>query len=160
MRPLILTLIFGMMTLLMAPGAVWANAGAVKSYREWKRAKVVDAQNRLEGRKHSLGLHKRDPNVRKKAGFEGRDPESARLLSQIHNDEMELEMALELTVSDYFAGYLTKLSNKNVYKDVAGRLSADEVAELMAAYADSVFGTQEIAPLPASALNMGSDGTK
>ncbi|HRO67704.1 MAG TPA: hypothetical protein PL182_09085, partial [Pseudobdellovibrionaceae bacterium] len=94
-----------------------------------------------EGRKHSFSQRKRDPNVRKKAGLEGQDLEATRLLTQIRNDEMELEMALELTVSDYFAGYLTKLSNKNVYKEVAGRLTPDEVAELMAAYANSVFGT-------------------
>lgn len=160
MRSLILTLVFGMVALLFAPGAVWAaEVGAVKSYREWKRAKVVDAQNRLEGRKLSLNHRKRDPNVRKKVGFEGQDIEGTRLLTQIRNDEMELETALELTVSDYFAGYLTKLSNKNVYKDVAGRLSPDEVAELMAAYANSVFGTQT-GQLPASALNIGSDGSK
>lgn len=159
MRPLMLTLVFGMIVLLWAPGAVWADSGSVKSYREWKRAKVVDAQNRLEGRKHSFSQRKRDPNVRKKAGLEGQDLEATRLLTQIRNDEMELEMALELTVSDYFAGYLTKLSNKNVYKEVAGRLTPDEVAELMAAYANSVFGTQT-GLLPASALNMGADGAK
>lgn len=159
MRSLILTLVFGMIALLFSPGAVWADAGAVKSYREWKRTKVVDAQNRLEGRKHTLSLRKKDPNVRKKIGIEGRDLEATRLLTEIRNDEMELETALELTVSDYFAGYLTKLSNKNVYKDVAGRLTPDEVAELMAAYANSVFGTQT-SQLPASALNMDADGAK
>ncbi len=51
-------------------------------------------------------------------------------------------MAKDLTVADYFAGYLTKQKNQaQAIKEVSGRLSADEVAELMTIYANSVFGT-------------------
>ncbi len=54
----------------------------------------------------------------------------------------QAEMAKDLTVADYFAGYLTKQKNQvQAIKEVSGRLSADEVAELMTIYANSVFGT-------------------
>ncbi len=50
--------------------------------------------------------------------------------------------AEELTVADYFAGYLTKQRNQaQAIKEVSGRLSPDEVAELMTIYANSVFGS-------------------
>ena len=55
-------------------------------------------------------------------------------------------MVDELTVADYFAGYLTKQRNQaQAIKEVAGRLSPDEVAELMTIYANSVFGSHSLA---------------
>lgn len=55
-------------------------------------------------------------------------------------------MADELTVADYFAGYLTKQRNQaQAIKEVSGRLSPDEVAELMTIYANSVFGSHSSA---------------
>lgn len=86
--------------------------------------------------------------------------ESQRLEIQVRNEQNALETARELTVSDYFAGYLIGLRDKNTaFKEVAGRLSPEEVAELMAAYANSVFGTQT-GTLPASANNLGRDAVK
>jgi hypothetical protein len=52
-------------------------------------------------------------------------------------------LAHDLTVADYFAGYLTKQKNQaDAIKQVSRQLSADEVAELMTVYANSAFGTQ------------------
>lgn len=54
----------------------------------------------------------------------------------------QAEMAKDLTVADYFAGYLTKQRDQaQAIKEVSGRLSPDEVAELMTIYANSVFGS-------------------
>jgi hypothetical protein len=66
-------------------------------------------------------------------------------------------MAKDLSVTDYFVGYLTKLQDKKAaFNEVAGKLTAEEVAELMAAYANSVFGTHtsDLAP---SANDLSSD---
>ncbi len=55
----------------------------------------------------------------------------------------QAEMAKDLTVADYFAGYLTKQKDQaQAIKEVSGRLSPDEVAELMTIYANSVFGSR------------------
>lgn len=52
------------------------------------------------------------------------------------------DMGDDLTVADYFAGYLTKQKDQaSAIREVSGRLSPDEVAELMMIYANSVFGT-------------------
>lgn len=124
--------------------SAWAQTGAAgfKSYREWKSEKVQEAQTRIDGLKTKL-TDKKDPNIAKTSGTEATDFETTKIETQIRREEVSLETAKELTVSDYFAGYLTKLSDKkSAFKEVAGRLTAEEVAELMAAYADSVFGTQ------------------
>jgi hypothetical protein len=57
-------------------------------------------------------------------------------------------------------GYLTKIHDKkSAFKEVAGKLSPEEVAELMNAYANSVFGAHS-SDLPASATNTAKDGAR
>ena len=52
------------------------------------------------------------------------------------------DIAKDLTLADYFAGYLTKQRDQaQAIKEVSGRLSPEEVAELMTIYANSVFGS-------------------
>ncbi|HEY1079089.1 MAG TPA: hypothetical protein VGE46_03295, partial [Bdellovibrio sp.] len=75
-------------------------------------------------------------------------------------EQYALELAKDLSVTDYFVGYLTKIQDKkSAFNEVAGKLSAEEVAELMTAYANSVFGAQA-GDLPASATNVGKDAGK
>lgn len=160
MKALITALVLLLIALVAMPEQVWAQ-DKVKSYREWKTDKVQEVETRVSSLKTRLTLRKTDPNLaRSSGGTEGKDIESQRLESQLRNEQTSLEMAKELTVSDYFAGYLTKLSDKNsAFKEVAGKLTAEEVAELMAAYANSVFGTQT-GNLPASAQNMAPETVK
>lgn len=165
MRSLILSLLLGLATtvaLVASPTQAWAASdSAVKSYREWKTSKIQDAEARFEAVRLRVEGRKTDPNLaRSTPGPEGRNAESMRLEAQLHSERMALDIAKELSVSDYFAGYLTKQADKkSAFKEVAGKLSADEVAELMTAYANSVFGAESgrIAP---SAQNFGRDGLK
>lgn len=156
----LLLLLIATVALMAMPEQVWAQ-NKIKSYREWKTDKVQEVETRVLGLKSRLSQRKGDPNLARAAGAtEGKDLESQRLEIQIRNEQMSLEMAKELTVSDYFAGYLTRVSDKSsAFKEVAGKLSAEEVAELMTAYADSVFGTQS-GSLPASAQNIAPDSVK
>lgn len=157
----ILILITMAAALLLAPAQVWAaEASSFKSYKEWKSEKVQEAVVRLDAVKGRLGRRSMDPNLQKTTGTEGRDPETKRLENEIHSDELSVESAKELTVSDYFAGYLIKVQNKRAaFKEAAGKFTAEEVAELMSAYADSVFGT-DLGTLPPSALRVGADAVK
>lgn len=69
----------------------------------------------------------------------------------------QVEMAQDLTVADYFAGYLMKQKDQaQAIKEVSRRMSADEVAELMTIYAHSVFGTRP-PQLPTQADNLEKD---
>ena len=66
-------------------------------------------------------------------------------------------MAKDLSVTDYFVGYLTKMQDKKAaFNEVAGKLTAEEVAELMSAYANSVFGAHN-PEMPPSASNISAD---
>lgn len=190
MRPVLFGALFGLVgiaALLASPSHAWASspkaptaaavssavsgsaaatqaaaqaATAIKSYREWKTSRISEAATRLESAKRGLEARTKDPNLAKTKSLEGRDTEVARLETLIRHEQMALENAQDLSVSDYFAGYLTKLSDKNAaFKEVAGKLSAEEVAELMSAYANSVFDTQT-GRLPPSAHNLSPETVK
>lgn len=136
------------------------ESAKTKSFREWKSEKVQDALSRVTSTRTKIQIAKcKDPNMaRRKAGLEassGTDNEN--LETQLQQDQSILEMAKDLSVTDYFVGYLTKVQDKKAaFNEVAGKLTAGEVAELMAAYANSVFGTHtsEMAP---SAQDLTSD---
>ena len=139
------------------------ESGRAKSFREWKSEKVQDALGKVTITKTKIQLAKtRDPNLhRRRAGLEAISGiQLEPLEAQLERDQATLEMAKDLSVTDYFAGYLTKLQDKKTaFNEVAGKLTAEEVAELMAAYANSVFGTysSDLAP---SASILSSDRVK
>lgn len=149
------------------------DAGAgVKSYREWKSERVQVAQVRVTSLKNQIENRKAvraaivqgtDPNLQKMRGTEAvssTDYMVERLERQLKIEQFSLELAQDLSVTDYFAGYLTKVQNKkSAFQEVAGKLSAEEVAELMNAYANSVFGSQA-SDLPASAENIEKTSSK
>lgn len=147
-------------------------AGAdVKSFREWKTDKVQFAQGKVTSIKSQIELKKSgrtaaispDPNMAHKSSLEAvssRDMSIEKLERQLREMQYGLEVATDLSVTDYFVGYLTKVQDKKAaFNEVAGKLSPEEVAELMTAYANSVFGAQS-ADLPSSATNVGKDSIK
>lgn len=161
------SLVFGLLTVLVmtaalvvSPAHAFAAEGSIKSYREWKTSKVQEAEARLEGAKARAEARKKDPNLTKRPGTEAVDTDTQKVESQLRSEKMAVDLAKELSVSDYFAGYLAKVSDKNAaFKQVAGKLSPEEVADLMMAYANSIFGSQG-GNLPISAQNLGRETVK
>jgi hypothetical protein len=99
---------------------------SAKSYSEWKNAMVGAAEMRVQKIKLTLEQQRQASGV-------NTDPN---LRNQLSKEQLQATLATELTISDYFVGYLNKQSNmQDAIKSVAGKLSADEVAELMSAYA-------------------------
>ncbi|XGC80948.1 hypothetical protein ACES2L_00440 [Bdellovibrio bacteriovorus] len=148
------------------------NAGAqVKSYREWKTERVQQAHSKvltlkaqIESKKATRTLaHGTDPNLMQKTTVEAvstTDMAVEKLERLLRAEQYDLEVAKDLSVTDYFVGYLTKVQDKkSAFNEVAGKLTPEEVAELMTAYANSVFGAST-ADLPASASNIGKEVTK
>lgn len=147
--------------------ALFAQAAPdVKSYKEWKTERVHGTQARIHSIKNQIDNRKavraaiasQDPNLRQGRGTleaaSTADYTVEKLERQLKAEQYNLELAQDLSVTDYFAGYLTKVQNKKAaFAEVAGKLSAEEVAELMNAYANSVFGAQA-SDLPASAVNI------
>jgi len=141
------------------------KASSYKSYREWKTQRVQDAQTKvltvrtqIDARKATRGT---DPNMAlPRRAFEAGEPGADRLERQLRQEQYDLDVAKDLSVTDYFVGYLIKVQDKkSAIQDVASKLSPDEVAELMMAYANSVFGAHT-SDLPASASNFGKEAVK
>lgn len=108
-----------------------AIPSGVMSYREWKISKIHQSESRLK----ELKAKTKDPNLAQKIGAEAGLTEE--LQSEIEFENTNLSLSKDLTISDYFVGYLTQQGSLNAaVKDVAGRLSPPEVAELMLAYAE------------------------
>lgn len=133
--------------------AVSAPKESLKSYRQWKNEKIQDAMAKVSSTRSSLEVRKiaQSTKTNKIEAATMKDMNSAQLEIQLRADIMVLEMAKDLTVSDYFAGYLSKLNNKNeAVKEIAHKMTSDEVAELMMAYSNSLFGSSP-AGLPVQA---------
>ncbi len=132
----------------------------IKSYREWKSQKVQEAIGRVVVTKTQIQVAKtKDPNLAfSKGNLEAKSGvDFEALAEQLQQDQTNLEMAKDLSVTDYFVGYLTKLQDKKAaFNEVAGKLTAAEVAELMSAYATSVFGAHT-SEIPASATSLATD---
>lgn len=162
--------IFFMMTV------VCHQASAIQSYREWKGFQIQEAQTKIQSLKLQIEQRKQETTMKRYVA-QGKDPNMAlgrsameatpgadlqveRLERQLQQEMYDLDLAKDLSVSDYFAGYLTKMKDKKAaFSEVAGKLSPDEVADLMTAYANSVFGTRA-SDIPASAGNTNHDLVK
>lgn len=129
-----------------------ANAEVnTKSYREWKGEKLQAIQNRISNIQARIEITKQgrtiqgDPNLAMPKGTEANylsETSASVLEKQLQQEQYAMELAQDLSVTDYFVGYLSKVTNqqKAVY-EVASRLSVDEVAELMFAYS-KMFSSQ------------------
>ena len=102
-------------------------AKSFKSYKEWKQDMINTAQGRLDQAKTAF------EQKRNQTAAQGKDPN---LLNRIAREELQVSIASELTISDYFIGYINKQSDmSSAIKNISGRLSAEEVAELMSTLA-------------------------
>jgi hypothetical protein len=133
---------------------VSARNSRIKSYREWKHDLVMESQSKISLYRIQIdALKPHSPQV-------GRNPSVDKLEKNHHEEAYALDIAKELTVTDYFVGYLTKVQNKKAaFQEVAGKLTPDEVAELITAYANSVLVTQSV-DFPPSAANFSKDTVK
>lgn len=136
----------------------------VMSFKEWKQFRLKASlakygelkksliSNHAEFREVRNQPMTNDPNLKKseKTELQSHSNELVNLEIQLKNEQMNYEMAKDLTVSDYFVGYLSKLSHsKSALRTAAEKLSPEEVAEIMSAFANTSrrgSGEQEIAP--------------
>jgi hypothetical protein len=131
-----------------------------KSYREWKALKIQEAELKIKILKEKIGEHRglaADPNLLMKENTNSEAGLSEDLKAQLDREIMNLSLARDMSISDYFVGYLTKQSSPDLaIKDVSSRLTAEEVAELMSAYAQHFFQTRpnsiKVAPRADSGL--------
>lgn len=122
-----------------------------KSFHEWKNSMVSSAETKARQTQDAIMLKQRssasttDPNLAGGKGTSegGLSSQLQQMQFQLEKDEYQVSIAKELTISDYFVGYLTKQKDlKAAISDVSGRLTPEEVAELMSAYATNFFSSQ------------------
>lgn len=130
----------------VAAVATPAPASNIKSYNEWKKSKITEIENKIKALREKISNQSvrkigssKDPNMAlSKTEFEG--GLSSELQSQLEREMLSLSMSHDLTISDYFVGYLTKQTSLEVaIRDVSARMTPDEVADLMVAFAEHFF---------------------
>lgn len=116
---------------------------AVRSFKEWKNEKVQIAIKKVTITKAQIEYKKLNRQfLQRTEVVPEKNVETEKLEAILKNDLYSLEVAQELGVTDYFAIYLTKQENKaDAYKEAALKMSAEEVGELIKAYADSMFSS-------------------
>jgi hypothetical protein len=133
-----LNLSFGMADSVTAQNTVNAQepdaaALTVLSFKEWKQEKASQTQSRFSKLESEY--------IAKKAS----NPTSYRLKSlynELKDTKSHLDEIQELQVPEYFQGYLSRFKDqKKAFKTAAAKLDSSEVADLMAAYADSLLKT-------------------
>ncbi len=116
----------------------------VKSYNEWKRTKVSDLESKIREIREKIAAT--DPNVLKSLGTQKHKTEAglnAVLLDQLDQEELNLMNTKDLTISDYFVGYILKQNSlDDAIKSVSGKLTNEDVAALMKAYAEQFSKVQ------------------
>lgn len=136
------------------PNHVYAAASSIapiKSYREWKLMMINESEGRLKSLKETVTRTKGSAaSSATEAGL------SSTLQNMLDKEELQLSLAQDLTISDYFVGYLTKQKSISAaIKEVSGRLSAEEVAELMTSYADNFFSSKPTPKIQAPSADSG-----
>lgn len=125
------------------PASTTAN---IKSYNEWKKSKIAEIENKIKTLRERISNQSvrhigssKDPNMAlSKTEFEG--GLNSELQGQLEREMLSLSMSHDLTISDYFVGYLTKQTSLEVaIRDVSARMTPDEVADLMVAFAEHFF---------------------
>ena len=129
---------------------VSASAHGYKSFREWKAAMIaasIEKSNQSQQallQKRRLSASAADPNSAFKAKPEaGLSFLLEELQQQAEKDQYQLSITKDLTISDYFVGYLTVQKDLTAtIAEVSSRLSPEEIAELMHAYANNFFSSK------------------
>lgn len=118
------------------------NKLELQSYKEWKNSQIQNIKTKIRKiEKSGLAPKSMVTIVETEAGFDG----GVETNEKLQSEKDCLEVAKNLSVADYFAGYLSKIPNKTVaYKKIAKKLSAEEIAEIMIAYTKAAFMPSDI----------------
>lgn len=128
---LLLLVLIGLQTQVQA--GTLALESAVLSFQEWKSQKVMLAQGQYKTLEEKyLSKKKQFPH----------DPTLKSLYTDLRHEKESVDELNELTVTDYFIGYLSQYkSKKSVFQAAISKLGAEEISELMSAYANSLLKT-------------------
>ncbi len=117
----------------VAASSISVGALEVLSFKDWRSEKLSLARARYSKLQTDYILKK---------SANPKDTTLKSLYSELKNTKSNLDEVSELTVADYFVGYLSRFKDqKQAFNKAAEKLNSLEVAELMTAYADSLLKT-------------------
>ncbi len=144
-------IVFSILIFVHAVSASEPAATEVQSYKSWKSDKVASSKTRVDEIKKTLDVQKSinkaigsDPNLKKTQSTQsGISPHLQNLNNQLDSEIAKMSLAEELSITDYFVGYLMKKSDlKQAIKEASQQLTPEEVAELMTTYAETIQSQQ------------------
>lgn len=107
----------------------------IQSFREWKTSKITEAEVKIKIIKEKIGAD--DPNYNWNPTDKMEAGIHTSLLVQLEKEELNLSNLKDLGISDYYVGYLLKQSSLDeAIHSVSGKLTAEDIADLMRAYAE------------------------
>ena len=124
----------------------------ILGFRAWKNQRIEDARLNLDRAQSEASADRQIPSrtLHVRAGASGtRIQRASKGESRLQQAQLNLELATELTINDYFVLYLSQSNGTEAIVEAAKKMSADEVAELMMAYKKRLdSGRSEIGLLP------------
>ncbi len=133
------------LALLVMTGVKGRAEVSVESYQTWKNARIEEAQSQVERLQGALDSSSSKEDAPKKDGKSG----GATLIGSQKNDAklrqalLNLDIARELTVNDYFLLYLRQFRDRESFIEAAKKLTPEEVADLLLAYQKSLSGAHD-----------------
>jgi hypothetical protein len=143
--------IFAIFLLSMATAHAEINMGlGVMGFQAWKSSRVEEAKVQIDRLQSELGADRtqgdRAPGEKipvvngpgAKSLAKDRLQKSTRADQRLQQAQLNLEIAQELSVNDYFVIYLSRFKERAAFQEAARKLSVDEAADLMMAYQRSI----------------------
>lgn len=109
----------------------FSQGASVKTFKDWKSEKIQLVSSKINAIKSRLESERLKKQKNEPAALSYYE----KMLSQ---EQWNIDIAKELTVTDYIALYLNQIQSKSKFQDAAASLTAAEVAELMEAYTQSL----------------------
>jgi hypothetical protein len=107
-------------------------ATPVKSYREWKAQRVQVASSQIGILKVRLAA----------AQMMVQKGQAENLKKEMDQEQWNLDVAKDLSVTDYFVLYLSQIPDTDRFKQAAARMNVTEIEEMMKAYSEAVGASQ------------------
>lgn len=126
-------------TITTSPAAVVG----ILTFKEWKLEKVQTSIQKMSNLRAQIQVLKMETG--------GKD--ILPLERQLAQESWNLEVIKELGISDYFTLYVKPIKNSSKYKQLAERLSSDELVELMESFSKNLGSIDEkISERPSTTL--------
>jgi hypothetical protein len=105
--------------------AMNASFAQTKSFADWKTEKIQVAKTQLiKANAELAALLRVDVHSNLRPGLE----------AQIIQEQWNVEVAQDLSITDYLVLYLSTQRGSSKYKEAAAKLSADDTAKILEAY--------------------------